>query len=173
MRHYAAYRKVLTSYRPWHPGGATFGLGPLSAVRLEPNGAPHKVAAFRLRASAGLASGSACGWVGMVRFRGICDRVQEQARHAARSQGPVFDAHGHRVAAAQLAVDCEVEHRQVSNLLVVLQVDSDCPDILWLPWQLLPDQLALVPGFPSVSGLHVSSPAGPTVCRSQLDGYYD
>src|SRR2546426_8446584 len=55
------------------------------------------------------------------------------------------------ITTAQLAVDCEVEHRQVSNLLAVLEVDSDCPDILWLEWRLLPDQLAFVPGFPSVS----------------------
>jgi hypothetical protein len=52
-----------------------------------------------------------------------------------------------QVAASQLAVDGQIEQGQVANRMVVLQVDTDRPDILGLEGWLLADQLALVPGF--------------------------
>ena len=66
----------------------------------------------------------------------------------------VADAQIDEIATAQLAVDREVEHSLVSNLMGVLKLNSDCPDFLRLKWRFLPDQLAFVPGFPSVSGFH-------------------
>ena len=61
----------------------------------------------------------------------------------------------HQIAATQLAVDRQVEHGQVANLVFILEVDSDGPDVLGLEWRLLADQLAFVPGFPSLIGFHV------------------
>jgi hypothetical protein len=58
------------------------------------------------------------------------------------------------IAAAQLAVDREVEHGQVSNLMRVLKLNSDGPDVLRLQRWLLTDQLAFVPGFPVMSRFH-------------------
>ena len=66
----------------------------------------------------------------------------------------VANAQIDEIAAAQLAVDREVEHGQVSNLMRVLKVNSDGPDVLRLERWLLADQLAFVPRFPVLSGFH-------------------
>lgn len=58
------------------------------------------------------------------------------------------------VAVAQLAVDREIEHGQTPNLAVILQVNSNGPDVLWLQRWLLADQFAFVPWFPALSELH-------------------
>jgi hypothetical protein len=60
----------------------------------------------------------------------------------------------HKVAPAQLAVDRQVEHRQISNLMGVLKLNSNCPDVLRLQRWFLPDQLAFVLRFPVLRGLH-------------------
>ena len=44
----------------------------------------------------------------------------------------VADVEIDEIATAQLAVDREVEHGQVSDLMGVLKLNSDCPNILWL-----------------------------------------
>jgi hypothetical protein len=59
-----------------------------------------------------------------------------------------------KIAPAQLAIDREVEHSQAPNLMRMLKLNSDCPDVLRLEGRLLPDQLAFVPGFPGVNGFH-------------------
>ena len=64
----------------------------------------------------------------------------------------------HQIAAAQLAVDRQVEHGQVADLMPVLQVESNGPDILWLERWLLADQLAFVPGLVGLIGLRVRLP---------------
>jgi hypothetical protein len=66
----------------------------------------------------------------------------------------VADAEIDEVATAQFAVDREVEHCQVSNLMRVLKLNSDGPDVLRLQRRLLTDQFAFVPGFPVVIGFH-------------------
>jgi len=53
-----------------------------------------------------------------------------------------------QVATPQFAVDREVEHGKVSNLMIVLKLNSDCPNVLRLQRWLLANQLAFVPGFP-------------------------
>jgi len=60
-----------------------------------------------------------------------------------------------QIAATQLAVDRQVEQGQVASLVLILEVDSDGPDVLGFEWWLLADQLAFVPGFPSLIGFHV------------------
>ena len=64
----------------------------------------------------------------------------------------------HQITAAQLAVDCQVEHGQVADLMFVLQVESNGPDILWLERWLLAYQLAFVPGLAGLVGFHVRLP---------------
>jgi hypothetical protein len=44
-----------------------------------------------------------------------------------------------QVATPQLAVNREVEHGKVSNLMRILELNSDCPDVLRLQWWLLTD----------------------------------
>jgi hypothetical protein len=61
----------------------------------------------------------------------------------------------HQIAATQLAVDRQIKHGQVANLVFVLQVDSDDPVVLGLERWLLADPLALVPRFPKLLGFHV------------------
>jgi hypothetical protein len=66
----------------------------------------------------------------------------------------------HQITAPQLAVDCQVEHGQVADLMFVLQVESNGPDILWLERWFLADQLAFVSGLVGLIGLHVRLPHG-------------
>jgi hypothetical protein len=60
-----------------------------------------------------------------------------------------------QIAAALLAVDRQVEDGEVANLVFVLQVDSDGPDVPGLEWRLLADQFAFVPRLPSLIRFHV------------------
>jgi len=57
----------------------------------------------------------------------------------------VADADFDEIASAQLAVDCEVEHSQVSNLMRVLKLNPDRPDVFRLQRWLLTDKFAFVP----------------------------
>ena len=52
------------------------------------------------------------------------------------------------IATAQLTVNREIEHCQVSGLMGVLKLNPDSPDVLGLQRWLLTNQLAFVPGFP-------------------------
>jgi hypothetical protein len=64
---------------------------------------------------------------------------------------PIFDiayTQIDEIATAQLAINREVEHCEVSGLMRVLQLNPDGPDVLRLQWWLLTNQLAFVPGFP-------------------------
>lgn len=63
------------------------------------------------------------------------------------TMGNVAHAQADEIAAAQLAVDCQIEHGEVTDGVRVLEVDSDRPDVLRLEGRLLPDELSLVPGF--------------------------
>jgi hypothetical protein len=65
-----------------------------------------------------------------------------------------------QVAAAELAVDSQVEECQLAHPVLHLEADSECPDVLKLERYLLADDLALVPwlamnsvGFGSHDGL--------------------
>ena len=69
--------------------------------------------------------------------------------------GDVANAKIDEVAAAQLAVDGEIEHRQISNLMGVLKMNVDSPDILGLERRLLLNQASFVPGFPRLIGFYV------------------
>jgi len=66
----------------------------------------------------------------------------------------IANAQVHEIAAAELAVDREVEHRQGSKLMGVVKPNSDRRDVLRLERRIRPDHLAFVPGFPSVSAFH-------------------
>jgi len=59
----------------------------------------------------------------------------------------IADLQPDKIAAAQLAVDRQVEHGQLSGAVLDLQANPDGPDFLQLEWRLWADQLALVPGF--------------------------
>ena len=68
--------------------------------------------------------------------------------------GDVTNTQADEVASAQLAVDGQVEHGQISHLVGVLQVDADRPDILGLQRGLLANQLSLVLRWPMLVGFH-------------------
>ena len=65
---------------------------------------------------------------------------------------------GNEIAAAQLAVIGEVEHHQISNVMGVLKMNADGPDVLGFEQRLLPNQFAFVPGFPRMIGFYVRLP---------------
>jgi hypothetical protein len=58
----------------------------------------------------------------------------------------ILDTKCDDIAAPQLAVDCEIEHRQVAYPPVHLQPGTDRPDMLRPQRRLLADELAVVPG---------------------------
>ena len=58
----------------------------------------------------------------------------------------ILDLEGNDIAATQLAVDGQIEHRQVAGSPLDLQLGSDRPNVLWPQRWLCPNQLALVPG---------------------------
>jgi hypothetical protein len=58
----------------------------------------------------------------------------------------VIDPHGDQITAAQLAVDPEIEQREIALPTLKLKPDPDCPDILRPERALLADQATLVPG---------------------------
>ena len=64
----------------------------------------------------------------------------------------VPDSQADQVAASQLAVDAQVEQRELTNPVLHLQADAQRPDVLGLERRLLADDLALVPWL-SVGGV--------------------
>ena len=69
--------------------------------------------------------------------------------------GDIANAKIDEIAAAQLAVNGEIEHRQISNMMGVLKTNVDGPDVLGLEWRRLLNQASFVPGFPRLIGFHV------------------
>jgi hypothetical protein len=59
------------------------------------------------------------------------------------SHGHVVDPEANQVATAQLAVDGEIEQREVATPLFELKPDADCPDV---QRALLANQAPLIPG---------------------------
>ncbi len=49
------------------------------------------------------------------------------------------------ITAAQFAVDCQIEHREISCRMRVLQVNPDSPDVSLFEGWFLTDKLAFVP----------------------------
>jgi hypothetical protein len=58
----------------------------------------------------------------------------------------VVDPQPHEVAASELAVDGQIEHRKIALAALQLQADTNCPDALWLQRALLAGHATLVPG---------------------------
>jgi hypothetical protein len=57
----------------------------------------------------------------------------------------VLDLERDDIATTQLAVDCQIEHRQIARTSLYLQLGPDRPYVLWSQWGLGTDQLAFVP----------------------------
>jgi hypothetical protein len=55
----------------------------------------------------------------------------------------VADPQCDEVATPELAVDAQVEERQLAHAVLHLEPHPKCPDVLELEWSLLPDDLAL------------------------------
>lgn len=68
--------------------------------------------------------------------------------------GNVSDVQADEVAATKFAVDCQVEHGEVANRMLVLKMNADCPDVLQLEGWLWAHEPPLVPGFTLVDGFH-------------------
>ena len=76
----------------------------------------------------------------------------------------VLDLQAHHIAAAQLAVDGEIEQCKVTHLTLQLESGADGPDMLGLQWLFWANKLALVPwpagggGIYALNGIHSLSP---------------
>jgi hypothetical protein len=64
----------------------------------------------------------------------------------------VFDLESDDIAASQLAVDGQIEHREIARSLLDLELGPDRPDVLLPQGRLGPYQLSLVPGYPLECG---------------------
>jgi hypothetical protein len=73
------------------------------------------------------------------------------------TRGDVIDLDANDIAAAQLAVDGQIEERQVSPTSFDLKSRSDRPDVFWLQGRFGADQFAFIPGFAAHSFEWVSS----------------
>ena len=58
----------------------------------------------------------------------------------------IFDRQSEEIAAAQLAVDCKVEHCEVAKTIAELKTGTNGPDMLRLERWFLSNELTLVPG---------------------------
>jgi hypothetical protein len=58
------------------------------------------------------------------------------------------------IATAKLAVDSQVEHRQIADCVLVLKVNSDSPDVLRLQRWFLADELVIVPRLAFAYAFH-------------------
>jgi hypothetical protein len=58
----------------------------------------------------------------------------------------IIDPESDEIAAPELAVDRQIEHRKIASTTLHLQPYSNCPDILRLERALLADQASPVPG---------------------------
>jgi hypothetical protein len=67
-----------------------------------------------------------------------CERVSVR--------GNVFDLDRNDIAPSQLAIDCEIEHRQIAGSLLDLQLGPNGPDVPCEQRRFRPDQLSFVPG---------------------------
>ena len=65
--------------------------------------------------------------------------------HRVATWGNVIDADSDDIAATQLAVDCQIEKRQIPLLALYLEPHSDRPDVARAQRWLSTDKLALVP----------------------------
>ena len=66
----------------------------------------------------------------------------------------IFNSQPDQVTGAQLAVDGEIEHRQLAHEAVELQVGTNGPDLFRFQGRFLSNELAFVPGL-AVEGLRV------------------
>jgi len=57
----------------------------------------------------------------------------------------VFDFQGNYITAAKLAVDCDVEKRQVAHTMIQLQSGTYRPNMLWLQRRFLSKQFPFIP----------------------------
>jgi len=56
----------------------------------------------------------------------------------------VADAQLHKIAAAKLAIDAQVEQCKIAGARLYLKPDANRPDILDLQGRLLPDEISLI-----------------------------
>jgi hypothetical protein len=70
----------------------------------------------------------------------------------APAAGDISDLDLHEVAAAQLAVERQVEQRPIAQSLVLVEVEPDGPDVAWLERALGSDILTCVPRAPFMHG---------------------
>ena len=69
-----------------------------------------------------------------------------------------MDAERDKIAAAQFAVDDEIEQREISGAMIQLQSNSDGPDLCQLQRRLLTQQFAFVPWYCTFSGFRRGIP---------------
>jgi len=66
--------------------------------------------------------------------------------HGVAVRGDILDLQAHNVAAAELAVDRDIEERQIPSAAGDLKARPDRPDVLGLEWGLAPVNFPLFQG---------------------------
>jgi hypothetical protein len=117
------------------------GVLPRREVRLFPEAAREKISA-----APGVQRGQpvASGGAGMLRDlelhwpAGLLPNYGRTIANPAADEY-IVDSDPDEVAAPELAVDRQIEHRKIAPALLHLQPDSDRPNVFWLQRALLPD----------------------------------
>src|ERR1700730_13490123 len=78
------------------------------------------------------------------------DHSRSVANYA--SADHVIDRQPHEIATPELAIEGQVEHREIPPASFQLQANTNGPDVLRLQWTLLADQPSLVPGCAPARG---------------------
>src|SRR3979409_2049598 len=78
-------------------------------------------------------------------WRGCSLHSKLSAPPATTAGAAILDPDGDDITAAKLAVDRQIEHREVANSAFDLELRPDRPDVFWSRRWLCPCQLAFVP----------------------------
>jgi hypothetical protein len=71
----------------------------------------------------------------------------DRARGDSIAMSDIANAQLHEIAAAQLAVDRQIEQREFALAIAQLEANAYCPNLPEFERCVLPDQLSLVPGI--------------------------
>jgi len=90
------------------------------------------------------------GWIGEFKLNRSSGLLLDHVRPCRRSisVGHIADPELDQIASPKLAVDSEIEEREVASTAGQLEPSTDCPNFLELERPLLPHEFVLVPRGP-------------------------
>jgi len=92
------------------------------------------------------------GLLGELELDGVTRLLLSHGRtiDGVTARSDILNHHADKVAAAQFAIDREIEEGEITLAILDLEPRSDGPDMLRPEWRLSADELSFVPGLPLV-----------------------